>query len=479
MTAPPAGGESAGSDRQGGDSVRDDPTLTGEERAELERLRTEVASLRAQAQAQAQALPDGGAALPGRPPRQRWRTIVAVLLIVLGCVLAPLAGVAVWARNQVTNTDRYVATVTPLAADPAIQQAITDQITAQVFTYIDIQALTTQVADALSARVEGRGLPPQAAVALQGLAGPVANGVQGFVRTQVERIVQSQAFEDAWVQANRAAHEALVKALTGEGGGAVTVEGDTVTLNLGPFIQTVKQQLVAQGFTLAERIPQVDKSFVLFQSQDITRARSAFNLLNTLGVWLPVIALILIGIGVYVAKDHRRALIGAGLGVAAGMVLLALGLAVFRSIYLNGVPAEVLPHDAAAVLYDTLVRFLRAGLRTVLVLGLVVAAGAFLTGPSVTAVRTRQSLAGAIGWLQGSAEHAGLRTGPVGTWVHANKRVLRIGAVVLAALVLVFWERPTGKVVLGITLGLLIVLALIEFLGRPPPRAVAEITPSG
>jgi hypothetical protein len=466
---------------QGVSSVQDDPAstgaLTGEERAELERLRAEVASLRAQAQTQV--LPDGGAAPPGRPPRQRWRTIVAVLLIVLGCVLAPLAGVAVWARNQVTNTDRYVATVTPLASDPAIQQAITDQITAQVFTYIDIQALTTQVVDALSARVEGRGLPPQAAGALQGLAGPVANGVQGFVRTQVERIVQSQAFEDAWVQANRAAHEALVKALTGEGGGAVTVQGDTVTLNLAPFIQTVKQRLVAQGFTLAERIPQVDKSFVLFQSEDITRARSAFNLLNTLGVWLPVIALILIGIGVYVAKDHRRALIGAGLGVAIGMVLLALGLAVFRSIYLNGVPAEVLPHDAAAVLYDTMVRFLRAGLRTVLVLGLVVAAGAFLTGPSVTAVRTRQSLAGAIGWLQGSAEHAGLRTGPVGTWVHANKRALRIGAVVLAALVLVFWERPTGKVVLGITLVLLIVLALIEFLGRPPPRAVAEITPSG
>jgi hypothetical protein len=161
------------------------------------------------------------------------------------------------------------------------------------------------------------------------------------------------------------------------------------------------------------------------------------------------------------------------------MVLLALSLAVFRSIYLNGVPAQVLPHDAAAVLYDTMVRFLRAGLRTVLVLGLVVATGAFLTGPSVTAVRTRQGLAGAIGWLQGSAEHAGLRTGPVGSWVHANKRALRIATVVLAALVLVFWERPTGKVVLGITLVLLIVLALIEFLGRPPPRAVAEITPSG
>ncbi len=444
--------------------MQEEPGLTESERAELNRLRAENAALRAQ----------GQAAAGPRPPRpggrQRWRTIVAVLLIVLGCVLAPLAGVAVWARNQVTNTDRYVATITPLASDPAIQQAITDQITAQVFTYIDVQALTTQVVDALSARVEGRGLPPQAAAALQGLAGPVANGVEGFVRTQVERIVQSQAFEDAWIQANRAAHEALVKALTGEGGGAVTIENDTVTLNLAPFIQTVKQQLVAQGFTLAERIPEVNASFVLFQSADITRARSAFNLLNTLGNWLPVVALVLLAIGIYVAKDHRRALVGAALGVAGGMVLLGLALAVFRSIYLDAVPAAVLPHDAAAVLYDTIVRFLRAGLRSVLVLALVVAAAGFLTGQSTTAVRTRQGLAGGLGWVRGSAEHAGLGTGPVGSWVYANKKALRIGAVVLASLALVFWSRPTGKVVLLLAGLLLVALALIELLGRPPER---------
>jgi hypothetical protein len=457
--------------------MSENPALTAEERAELERLRAENAALRAR-MAQEGAAGTDTEPTPGarRVGRQRWRSIVATLMIVVACVLAPLSVVAIWTRNQVTNTDRYVATITPLASDPAVQQAITDQITAQVFTYIDIQALTTQVADALSTRVEGRGLPPQAAAALQGLAGPVANGVQGFVRTQVERIVQSQAFEDAWVQANRVAHEALVKALTGEGGGAVTVEGDTVTLNLAPFIQTVKQRLVAQGFTLAERIPQVDASFVLFQSQDITRARSGFNLLNTLGVWLPVIAIVLLVLGVYVAKDHRRALVGAALGVAASMVVLALALTVFRSIYLDAVPAAVLPHDAAAVLYDTIVRFLRLGLRTVLVLGLVVAAGAFLSGQSVTAVRTRQGLSDAIGWLAGGAERAGFSTGPVGTWVYANKKALRIGAVALAALALVFWGRPTGKVVLGLTLALLVVLALIEFLGRRPAHQAVEAT---
>jgi len=210
---------------------------------------------------------------------------------------------------------------------------------------------------------------------------------------------------------------------------------------------------------------------VLFQSEDITRARSAFSVLNTLGVWLPVVAIVLLVTGVYVAADHRRALVGAGAGLAASMVVLALGLAVFRSIYLDSVPAAVLPHDAAAVLYDTIVRFLRLGLRTVLVLAPVVAAAAFLTGPSVSAVRTRAGLAGAIGW---GVDRAGLPTGRVGAWVETNKRALRIGAVALACLALVFWGRPTGKVVLGLTLALLVVLALIEFLGRRPPQALVE-----
>jgi hypothetical protein len=436
-------------------------SLTGEERAELERLRAEVAALRARRTERV--------AAAGQVARQRWRTIVASLLIVVACVLAPLSLVAVWTRNQVTNTDRYVATVTPLADDPAIQNAIADQITAQVFTYIDVKGLTTQTLDALASR----GLPPRLADQLDALAVPIANGVQDFTRTQVGKIVQSQAFADAWVQANRAAHQALVKALTGQGDGTVTVQNDTVSVNLAAFIQTVKQQLTAAGFSLAARIPEVNASFVLFQSADIPKVRSAFNLLNTLGVWLPLIVLLLIVVGVYVAKGHRRALVGAALGVAAGMVVLALALAIFRSVYLNAVPAGVLPHDAAAVLYDTIVRFLRAGLRTVLVLGLVVAAGAFLSGNSVTAVRTRQGLVAAIARLRGSAEQAGLRTGPVGTWVAANKRVLQVGAIALASLALVFWGRPTGKVVILLAVLLLLALAVIEFLSQPSERTAS------
>jgi hypothetical protein len=440
--------------------------LTDEERAELERLRIEVAALRTRAAAE-----DGEMPTDRRPARQRWRTIVATLLIVIGCVLAPLSVVAVWSSNQLTNTDRYVETVSPLADEPAIQDAIADKITDEVFTYIDVEAITQQALEALG----NQGFPPQLATQLQALSAPLATGIESFTRNQVDRVVESDAFADAWVAANRVAHEQLVAALTGTGSGSITVDNDTVSVNMAALIQTVKERLVDRGFTLAERIPEVDASFVLFQSQDVARAQRAFNVIDTLGVWLPIIALLLIAIGVYVAKNHRRALVGAGVGVAVSMVVLALGLTIFRSIYLDAIPSDVLPHDAAAALYDTIVRFLRLGLRTVLVLALIVALGAFLTGESVTAVRTRRGLATAIGRLRGGAERAGWNTGPVGAWVYRNKLALRIVAVSVAALALVFWDRPTGKVVIGLSLALLVVLAVIEFLGRPsePAREVS------
>jgi hypothetical protein len=56
-----------------------------------------------------------------------------------------------------------VRTVAPLATDPAIQQSVADQITAQVFTYLDVQGLTNQAVDALAAqgvRTPGRPWAP-------------------------------------------------------------------------------------------------------------------------------------------------------------------------------------------------------------------------------------------------------------------------------------------------------------------------------
>jgi hypothetical protein len=458
-TAASAGGPSAGG------------ALSADERSELERLRGEVADLRSQvAAAPGVAEPPPPVVAPPRPKRQRWRSVVATLLIVVGCILAPLSVVAVWSKNLITNTDRYVTTVAPLARDPAIQNAVANKITTEIFARLDVAGITNQAIDALAER----GLPPLVATQLHALSGPLSDGVQTFVRTEVGKVVASDAFADAWVTANRSAHQALVAALTGQTGQGVTIANDTVSINLGPFVQVVKQRLVERGFDLANRIPDINPSFTVLQSEAIGKAQGAFSLLNTIGNWLPVIMLILLALGVYVAKGHRRALVGAGLGLAAGMVVLALGILIFRTIYLDALPLGVLDRDAAASFYDTLVRFLRLGLRTVLVFGLVIALAGFLTGRSVTAVRARAGLKAGIGWLRGGAERAGFRTGPVGAWVYRYKRVLWIAVIAIAALVLVFWNQPTGKVIIGITIGVLIALVIIEFLGRPPTPIAAE-----
>jgi hypothetical protein len=192
---------------------------------------------------------------------------------------------------------------------------------------------------------------------------------------------------------------------------------------------------------------------------------------------LPILMVLLLAAGVYVARRHRRALIGAGLGLAASMLVLAAGLLIFRSIYLSSVPDSVLPSDAAAVIFDTFVRFIKDGLRLVLVIGLVIAAGAFLTGPSVTAVRTRGAFTSGFGWLRHGAEHLGIRTGPVGRWTYAHRRALRISAVALAALIFVFWGTPSAAVVIVIVVLLLVVLGLIELIGTRPATPPAPLDP--
>jgi hypothetical protein len=431
---------------------------------EVERLNARIAALESELAAARAATPAAPTARAGRPGR--WRAFVAGLLIVLGSLLAPLSVLAVWSSNTVSDTSRYVETVAPLAKDPDVQAAVTDAVTRQVFTYVDVGALTTQLLDALQAR----GVPPQVAERLKALETPITNGVQGFVHDQVAKIVASPAFATAWVQANRVAHEQMVNVLSGKQTGAVSSKNGAVTINLGPFVSQVKERLVAQGFTVANSIPAVSASFTVFRSQGVTKAQGLYSLLNTLGVWLPIVALALLGLGIYVAGNHRRALLASGLGVAGGMLLLGLVLAVLRPLYLDAVPST-LPHDAAATIYDTFVRFLRTSLRAVLVAGLVVAAAAFMAGGSVTAVNTRRALTHGIGRLRGGAESAGLRTGAFGGWVWNHKRVVRVGIVAAGAVALIFWSQPTGGVVLLLAVLVLLCLAVVEFLARPPVAA--------
>ncbi|WST72819.1 hypothetical protein OG268_19655 [Streptomyces uncialis] len=386
--------------------------------------------------------------------RHRVRAFFAALLIVVGCVLAPLAVLASWTSSEVGDTDRYVATVAPLASDADVQDAVADRVTDAVMSRLDLNALLSGVAPDQRPALEK---------ALGKLGDALQNAVRGFVHDKARAVAGSDAFATVWTRANRRAHSAVDKALTGSGGGAVQLTDDAVTIDLGPVVDQVKQRLVADGLTVAGRIPEVHTELVVARSEDIGKIRPAFRVLQVLGNWLPVVAVLFLAVGVLLARGRRRATVAAALGAAFATLLLGAGLVVFRALYLDALPPGV-SRGAAGSVYDALTRFLRVAVRTVVAVGVVVALAAWVTGGGRWARRVRGAWGDGIGAVRGAADRFGFRTGPVGPWL--GRYGVRVGWALVAAavLTLVLWSYPTGWVVFGLALALVFALALVTFL---------------
>ncbi|MGA8044834.1 MAG: hypothetical protein WCA30_01070 [Dermatophilaceae bacterium] len=441
-----------------GDAATSDTTVIEVE--ELARLRQRVAELEA-AQVTVASQPGPGSGTGGGSTR----AFASALLIVLACLLAPLSVLSVWASTVVSDTDRYVETVAPIASDPGVQTAIADEVTVAIMENLNVAEVTSAALQTLS---EQENMPPRVAAALPALAQPLTRGIEDFTRTQTGNFVASDQFETVWAEVNRVAHAQLVTLLQGDTGGAITAQDNQITLNLAPVIEAVSTRLVDQGFTLAANVPTVDRTFVLAESDGIGQAQRFYGILNALGVWLPVVALALLAAGVLLAGDRRRALLRGALGLSVAMVALGAALTLTRTLYVETTPADVLTAESAGNVFDMLVRFLRTSLRATAVLGLLVALAAFLTGPSRRAVQVRAFFDRGIGHARGSADSAGWHLDTVGSWVYRHKSMLWVTTFVVAGLALMFWDRPTAWDVIGLALVVLAVLAVIAFLGRPP-----------
>ncbi|MFC7877399.1 hypothetical protein [Isoptericola sp. NPDC057391] len=407
------------------------------------------------------------AAAPAAPrePRHRGRAAAAVVLVVLGALLAPVAVVAAWAERTLTDTDRYVATVGPIAADPAVQGAVAGRLTDVVMEQIDVQAILGTVVDGL----EQQGVGPRATDALTQLEGPLTSGVESFVRRAADGVVTSDAFEDAWVQANRVAHQQLVATMRGEGGELLQIGQDgQLTIQLSGMIALLKERLVDRGLGVAARIPEVNATFTLMQTSQLVQVQNRYAQVVALGTWLPWISLGLLAAGVLVARHRSRALVVAGLSLAASMVLLAIGLAIGRGIYLDALRDVVLRLDAAEVLFDQVVSFLRVTLRTIGVLGLVVALVAYLGGSSASARSLRAGAGRGFARLRDYGEGRGVSTGPVGDWLGRYRTLVRVAIIAVAALVLLLAGSPTPGLVIGTALVAGALVALLELVARPP-----------
>jgi hypothetical protein len=396
------------------------------------------------------------------PSRHRGRKVIAVALIVLAGILAPIATTGLWLRSQVTDTDKYVRTVDPLISDPAIQDYVSDRVTTRLFEEVDVQ---TAVQEAL---------PERAAF----LSGALTSGLQTLVREATLRVVQSDQFSELWASANRLAHEQMVAVLTGSSSGVVTTEDGVVSLDLSGIATEVVAQLKDRGITVFDSVDLQPGQFTveIFQSDAITRAQLAFDVFNTVAVVLPFLTILLFVGGILLFPSRRRGAMWAAAALCLGMATLLLVLAIGRTIYLGAIPSSVMPQDVASTFFDTLVRFLRQSARALLAVGVIALLVTILLGPGSGARRFRAWMTRALGRASDQAsDHVDF--GPVGAWMGRNINALRIGVAVLGAIVLVAWDQPTALVVFVVALLALLVLGVIEIVGRGGRTPLPAATP--
>ncbi|MCX0244774.1 MULTISPECIES: hypothetical protein [Streptomyces] len=276
--------------------------------------------------------------------RTYFSVALSAVLLVLLAVLVPLSALSAWVDLEIDDTDRYVSAVAPLADDPDVRSTVADLITDNAMKQIDV--------------------------------GPLQSTVRDFLHQAVESFTTTEAFQDAWTAANRTAHETVTAALDGQ-------SGESVTIDLAPVTEQVKQNLVDNGVPFADQIPVQHTDIQLVSADRADQLRQSFRWLRAASVWPAVgtvlFALLAVALAWLRGGPGRRAralatLSGtavAGAGFALGALVLRGLLALARDRVLDEVPDS--DTGAAAAVFDALTSSLRTTVWIVFGLGLAVA----------------------------------------------------------------------------------------------------------
>lgn len=270
----------------------------------------------------------------------RVRGVAAAALVVVGLVLTPVAVVAVQARAQLTDTDRFVATFGPLASDRQVQDAVGDAAIAALDDTVDFSTLAAAAIRALPDTT-----PPAVTALLTALGDRAGSALRSVVDEQIRSVVTSDAFPRLWEQMLRAAHSRVVAGLQADPTASVVVRDDTIVLQVGPVVERARQALVDRGSRFASLLPQVDRTVDLVEVPGLSAVVAGHGVVVTLGVWLPVVAAVLVVAGVVLARRRRVAVLRTALGLAGVATVTLVALAGVRAAL--GAPAHE-PSSAAA-----------------------------------------------------------------------------------------------------------------------------------
>jgi hypothetical protein len=285
---------------------------------------------------------------------RRSRSIIAWVLVVVVSILLPLSVMTVWAVNIVTNTNKYVETMAPIASNPTVIANTSMRVTNEFFSSADVQKRITNV------------LPKKASA----LAVPLTNGLHSTVQNQVQKILSSSFFQKVWNNGNRRAHQTLVNTLSGKNSKTTRTlkNGNEVVINISSVADKAIEQLDTKGITVFNPLKQVFASkngtltVSVVSSDQVKKATGLFNVVQKLKWWIPLAALILAVAAVAVAVRRRKTLLRMALGGSIAVVVFLIALALARNDFVSTAMKKSLNGQTAGIIFDTLLRYLKDGL---------------------------------------------------------------------------------------------------------------------
>lgn len=306
-----------------------------------------------------------------RARQRRGRGWAAGLLLVLGLILLVAGNVTFWVRGTVLNTNRWVRAVGPLTQNQVVANAVGIYAVEGLFDLADVDQA---VADAL---------PPEYGF----LSGGLARVLRNLAQDTATSLVQSDQFNGVWVGLNRTAHRGVMGVLRG-GGDSLYLRDGQLTVDLSDAFE-----YVVDSFKLGEldRLQGLQTRFVLLESRQVAVVQRTLALIDGVGLLLPLLALVSLFLAWLISLWRRRTVTWIGIGVMVAMVLSLGGFVLARPAALVSIP-DPFVRLLAGEIWNVVVRGLYVQTISILVIGLLLVAGAALAGPSPRALAIRTGL---------------------------------------------------------------------------------------
>lgn len=316
---------------------------------------------------------------------QRHRRFVA-LLLAAATVLTFVAIFSFWINRQALNTDNWVNTSSKLLENEEVRTQVATFVVNQLYANVDVEAELRKA------------LPAQA----KALAGPAAGGLRQLAQQVAERALATPQVQELWANANRAAHEQLLKVIDGGGSIVSTGEGE-VTLHLDALVTQVGEQVGLPG-GLTEKLPSEAGTLTVLNSEQLSSSQRIAKAVRRLPVVLTALLILLYGGAIYLARGRRREAVRATgfCFIVAGVVALLLRRMAGNNV-VDSLATTASVKPAVQAVWDIGTSLLVTVAVSAIAFGILAAVGAWLAGETDPATSLRRRAAPYLRERRGTA----------------------------------------------------------------------------